>query len=450
MLRSVSSWLYERDAFTPLRFEAPLAALKARLAAGEPVWSELLKKHLLGNPHRVTLELLPDGALGAATEAAEREKCERKKGSMSPAEARTPLSPHHGDAGACTPPNTHTRQKTSGGPPRHVAGAPLGAPMSPLPSRRWGRPKPQHSRCRGRSVQCSSSVMWFITDRSTRIRPYLRVFRQVEALVKATHELKERQETPDSPEALRCMPSLALADIPRESKRVPTSVSKGAGGATLLRHELPTNGVLYADALFDLQSVPVRLLPLVSLFCRSLTNMGTDTLSFVQLQQRIGATVGGFGVSAFTSDVRGRAEPAAFVTVRGKVMAARAGELFDLTRDVLLRARLDDKTRFKQMVLEAKAGMESRLQSAGHVVASARLGAQMSAAGWCARCGPRRSPVSWVLHVLCPAAAALRHLEAARVRCVRPSARPTCSNRPSDRPQGGRADGRPVLPAVSA
>ena len=54
-------------------------------------------------------------------------------------------------------------------------------------------------------------------------------------------------------------------------------IEQMAGGAKALAHDLFTNDVLYADCLFDLQSVPHHLLPLVSLFCRSLTNMGTDT-----------------------------------------------------------------------------------------------------------------------------------------------------------------------------
>ena len=60
MLRSVSAWLYERDAFEPLRFAGPLAQLKGRIEAGEDVWRPLLKKFLLENKHRVTVELQPD------------------------------------------------------------------------------------------------------------------------------------------------------------------------------------------------------------------------------------------------------------------------------------------------------------------------------------------------------------------------------------------------------
>jgi len=289
MLRAVSSWLYERDAFEALRFAAPLEALKARLAKGDDVFRPLIRQYLLDNPHRVTVELRPDAALGAAAEAAERDACAAKKAALS-------------------------------------------AP-------------------------------------------------ELQALVDATAALKERQETPDAPEALRCMPSLLLSDIPKEAKSIPTDKST-SHGATVLSHELFTNDVLYAEALLDLQTVPARLLPLVPLFCRSLTNMGTKDESFVQLQQRIGATTGGLGVSVFTSDVRGQAEPAAYAVVRGKSTSARSGELFDIMRDVLLTARLDDGARFKQMALEAKAGMESRVVGGGHSVAATRIGAQMTAAGW--------------------------------------------------------------------
>lgn len=43
-------------------------------------------------------------------------------------------------------------------------------------------------------------------------------------LARATEELRLKQETPDSPEALKCVPSLNLSDIPKEPKFVPTEV----------------------------------------------------------------------------------------------------------------------------------------------------------------------------------------------------------------------------------
>ena len=57
MFRSMRTWLHGGDPLAPLTFEAPLAALKARLAAGERVFEDLIRTHLLDNPHRTTVLL---------------------------------------------------------------------------------------------------------------------------------------------------------------------------------------------------------------------------------------------------------------------------------------------------------------------------------------------------------------------------------------------------------
>ena len=114
---------------------------------------------------------------------------------------------------------------------------------------------------------------------------------QVEKVVKETEELKKRQATPDSPEALSCIPSLQLSDIPKQAAPIPTAVSTTAAGATLLTHDLFTNNVLYADVALPLTRVPARLLPLLPLFCRCVLrphgravalNCGADTLKTSQ------------------------------------------------------------------------------------------------------------------------------------------------------------------------
>ena len=218
----------------------------------------------------------------------------------------------------------------------------------------------------------------------------------LKAVAAETEALRERQETPDTPEALACVPSLALSDIPREAPDVPTAISElsvsssssssssaAPAKAKLLSHELFTNDVLYLDALLPMRAIPARLLPLVPLFCRSLTQMGTRDQTFVELTDRIGRKTGGFSVSPSVSDVRGRPDaPAAFVVLSGKAMRSQAGDLLSLASDVLLTARLDDRERFRQMALETKAGLEAGVVGAGHRFAARRLDAQRSRAGW--------------------------------------------------------------------
>lgn len=86
-------------------------------------------------------------------------------------------------------------------------------------------------------------------------------------IITLTKELKERQETPDPPEALLCIPSLQLSDIPKTIATIPTAKSEVAG-TTLLTHDLFTNDVLYMETAFDLTPLPANLLSLVPLFCR--------------------------------------------------------------------------------------------------------------------------------------------------------------------------------------
>mmetsp|Transcript_6887 Transcript_6887/g.10977 ORF Transcript_6887/g.10977 Transcript_6887/m.10977 type:complete len:1071 (+) Transcript_6887:114-3326(+) len=66
MLGAMGNWIYDQDPTEELKFEEPLRALKEDLAAGKPVFQDLLRKMLLDNGHRATVELRPDGALEAA------------------------------------------------------------------------------------------------------------------------------------------------------------------------------------------------------------------------------------------------------------------------------------------------------------------------------------------------------------------------------------------------
>lgn len=58
--------------------------------------------------------------------------------------------------------------------------------------------------------------------------------------------------------------------------------------------------------------------------------MGTKDLSFVQLNQLIGRKTGGISVYPMTSSVRGKEDPCSHLIVRGKAMAGRADDLFNL------------------------------------------------------------------------------------------------------------------------
>ncbi|XP_010481056.1 PREDICTED: presequence protease 2, chloroplastic/mitochondrial-like [Camelina sativa] len=153
-------------------------------------------------------------------------------------------------------------------------------------------------------------------------------------------------------------------------------------GVKVLRHDLFTNDILYTEVVFDLGSLKHELLPLLPLFCQSLLEMGTQDLTFVQLNQLIGRKTGGISVYPLTSSVWGRDDPCSKIIVRGKSMVGRAEDLFHLMKCVLQEVRFTDQQRFKQFVSQSRAGMENHLRGSGQGIAATRMEAMLNAAGW--------------------------------------------------------------------
>lgn len=219
-------------------------------------------------------------------------------------------------------------------------------------------------------------------DRLSRVREVLRP-EELQAMVEETRQLKLRQETPDSPEALASIPSLKLEDLERQNKLIPLALST-YNGTQLLYHDLFTNGILYLDIGLNLHILPQEFLPFVPLFSRALLEMGTQREDFVKLSQHIGRTTGGIRPASFTSAIRDQQGTAAWLFLRGKATMGQVDDLLAILGDVLLTARLDNRERFRQIVLEEKADAEAGLVPGGARVVNTRLRAQLGEAGWAA------------------------------------------------------------------
>jgi Zn-dependent M16 (insulinase) family peptidase len=155
-----------------------------------------------------------------------------------------------------------------------------------------------------------------------------------------------------------------------------------SGQGKILYHDLFTNGILYLDLGFDLQHIPQDSLPYLPLFSQALLETGAGDQDFVQLLQRIGMHTGGIHPTTFTSTIRESRDNTAWLFLRGKAMLPKTGELLSILKDVLFTARLDNRERIRQMVLESKAGIEASIVQSGHMVINTRLRARFTAADW--------------------------------------------------------------------
>jgi Zn-dependent M16 (insulinase) family peptidase len=198
-----------------------------------------------------------------------------------------------------------------------------------------------------------------------------------------TKHLRALQEEPDDPALLAKIPTLTLADLPRESRTVPIEIST-LQDARLFYHDLPTLGIIYLDLGFDLHVIEKELLPYLPLFGRALLQTGTSKEDFVSLTQRIGRSTGGIAQHRALSARQGSDSSAAWFFLSGKAVPDKLEEMLAIMGDVLLDARLDNRERFKQMALEEKAGFEARLVPAGNSIVDTRLKSGLTEASWIA------------------------------------------------------------------
>jgi presequence protease len=206
---------------------------------------------------------------------------------------------------------------------------------------------------------------------------------QLDEIIANTRELKRLQELSDPPAALEAIPTLKIADMDRTNKIIPLVVLEKAGVRTLY-HDIFTNGIVYLDVGLNLHSLKQEHLPFVPLLGRAFVEIGTEKQDFVALTQRINGKTGGIRPEIFTSASKGDVRGTLWLFLRGKSMLPQVKDLLEILQDVLLTVRLDNRERFRQMVLEEKARQEQKLVPGGHQIVNLRLRSHFSEADWAA------------------------------------------------------------------
>jgi Zn-dependent M16 (insulinase) family peptidase len=81
-LRALGPWLHGGDPLDGLRFEAPLAAIKARASNGQRYFEQLIETYWLNNQHRALVVLAPDSQQAERETAAELARLEAERAAM--------------------------------------------------------------------------------------------------------------------------------------------------------------------------------------------------------------------------------------------------------------------------------------------------------------------------------------------------------------------------------
>jgi Zn-dependent M16 (insulinase) family peptidase len=200
-------------------------------------------------------------------------------------------------------------------------------------------------------------------------------------LVETTKRLKLIQTTADSPDDLAKIPRLGLEDLEKLHKPIPIEVFRH-GDTEILHHDLFTSNIVYLDVGFDLRQVPPHLLPYLGLFGRALLELGTEKEDFVKLSRRIGKNTGGIWKATLSAIKNDRKNTVARFFLSGKALVSQTPEMLEIFKDILLIPRLDNRERFRQILLDTKSGKEDSLAANGSGLVSTRIEACFNEIGW--------------------------------------------------------------------
>ena len=195
---------------------------------------------------------------------------------------------------------------------------------------------------------------------------------ELEEIAEFAKHLREYQEEENTQEELETIPMLEIKDIRREvlpfcGKRI------GIGDVPALFSEIPTNGIVYLDLLFDTGHIPQELVPYLGLLKLLIGYMDTDTYSYAQLANEINLHTGGISnsVTLFADSHDTYAYESKF-EVRISVLAAKLEKAMELAVSMLLHTDFSDDKRLYELLAQIKAALQSDLSGSGHIVASTR------------------------------------------------------------------------------
>ena len=197
-------------------------------------------------------------------------------------------------------------------------------------------------------------------------------------MVQKTADLEQYQETPEDPDAAKCIPMLKREDIRKEITPF-TNETLDVDGSLFLYHEVPTNGIGYLDLMFDLKDLSDTKISYLGLLKSVLGYVDTAHYTYGELTNEINAETGGImcGVEVFDrADSTDKFQ--AFFSVRGKVMYPKTDVLFKMIHEILNTSSLEDTKRLHEIISQVKSRAQSALVSAGHSTAVLRAASYTS------------------------------------------------------------------------
>ena len=205
---------------------------------------------------------------------------------------------------------------------------------------------------------------------------------ELEALVTATRELKEYQDTPSTPEVLAKIPLLRREDIEKKAETF-FWTEKEEAGIKVLHHNFFTSGIGYLKVLFNTEVLPQEDLPYAGLLKSVLGSISTEHYSYSDLTSEIHLNSGGvdFSVTSYPDLADPERFTGAFVASI-RVLYDKLDFGFTMLEEILNHSVFTDEKRLGEVIQETRSRAKMKLENAGHSTAVSRATSYFSATAY--------------------------------------------------------------------
>jgi len=193
---------------------------------------------------------------------------------------------------------------------------------------------------------------------------------EIEALVKATHDMHERQLQPDRPEDLEKIPLLGKEDIGLPHLPQEAHDAQLDGRFTGVYNGV-TNHIVYSTTEFSLLHVPAELLSYLGLFVNVMGRMNTKNYGYEDLDSEMGCHLGGYSFD-MGAVPKQSGEFAPYLSYRFKCLEEETANGYELGEEVLLTTDFTDEKRLKEIIAENRIRMEDAFSYSGNEFALSR------------------------------------------------------------------------------
>ena len=197
------------------------------------------------------------------------------------------------------------------------------------------------------------------------------------------------QQQDDSEQACRLIPHIHPDELSSKIDRIDIAADTLRGTVPYYISKESTNGIIYIDIGFPVDTVPAEYLPLLPMFATALTNTGYDSVNWAESALQMALHTGGMGASVYTASAipkHLRTEDYTANTVmdrkwlfiRFKTVREHLSAALDLTAQYILHAHFSDSERLRDLVFESRNDLDASVIPAGHEYAVSRAVCQFS------------------------------------------------------------------------